>query len=111
MQMRLAPLGASGKARILWDPVSGASGYDLVMGDLANVFPGTNLLDLGAVSVLATGTTTTEFQEGAGTSIPAPGRTFFYLMQYHAPDGSGIGFGSESAPLPRVPSSCGGGCP
>ena len=111
MQMRLDPLGTSGKARISWISVPEASGYDLIVGDLANLVRSPNLLSLGPVSVLAARTTATELQEGAEAAVPPPGKVFFYLMQSRGPDGAPGGYGSESAPLPREPASCGGACP
>jgi hypothetical protein len=110
LQLRLQPETA-GRASILWSPVSGATGYDLIRGDLANVVRGPNLLSLGTVSVLAAGSTATDFLEPAGSAAPAAGKVFFYVMQYREPDGSRGGYGTESGALPREPASCGSACP
>ena len=81
------------------------------MGNLANLTRISNSISLGSVSVLAARTTETEIQEGAEVAVPPLGKVFFYLMQSHGPDGAPGGYGSESAPLPREPASCGGACP
>src|SRR5207247_6101411 len=39
LQLRLEPEGTSGKARVSWDSVADASGYDLIRGNLSGVLP------------------------------------------------------------------------
>jgi hypothetical protein len=109
LQLRLQPETA-GRTSIFWSIVPGVAGYDLIRGDLASVARKPNLLSLGTVSVLAAGSTATDFVEPAGATPPA-GRVFFYLMQYRGSDGSRGGYGTESGALPREPESCGGACP
>jgi hypothetical protein len=111
MQMSLAPTGTPGKAHIYWDSVPDASGYDLITGDLANVVQGADATSLGAVTVLAAGTTANDFLEPSGGPQPPAGRVYFYLIQYRFPDGTTSSYGSDSAGLPREPASCGGACP
>jgi hypothetical protein len=62
------------------------------------------------VKVLGRGTTETTLVEPAGLPIPPPGRAFVYLIQYRMETGAS-GYGTESAPWPRVPEFCEGGCP
>jgi hypothetical protein len=88
----------------------GAIGYDLIAGDLSQVSVANGTLSLGAVRVLARGTTATSIEEGASGAIPATGSAFFYLIESRTASG-GSGYGSEPAPWPRVPAACDGGCP
>jgi sugar lactone lactonase YvrE len=111
LQLRLQPGATKESARILWDPVLGATGYDLIMGDLANVSRQPSLLSLGQVTVLAAGTQVTDYLEAPGGPLPAVGKTWFFLMQYRQTDGTPSGYGSVFAALPREPASCGMACP
>ncbi len=112
LQLLLVPDGGSGKAHISWGSVPDIAGFDLITGDLGNVVSMPNLLSLGSVTVLAAGTTGTDFHEGpGGGEVPPVGHVLFYVMQTRALDGSPGGYGSDSAPLPREPASCVGGCP
>jgi hypothetical protein len=47
---------------------------------------------------------------GAASGTPPVGRATFYLLQYRDARGSS-GFGTESVPWPRDPTSCIDGCP
>jgi hypothetical protein len=71
-----------------------------------------NLLSLGSVTVLAAGTTVYDHHEAPAPDVaPAVGHVYFYVMQVRAADGSRGGYGSDTAPLPREPAFCNGGCP
>jgi hypothetical protein len=109
--MRLEPAapGASG-VRLFWPAVTGATGYDVITGDLAGWHRGDEALDLGRVQALARGTIGTSVSEPAGTADPPIGHAFFYLVQQHTERGA-VGYGTESAPLPRVATICEDGCP
>jgi hypothetical protein len=72
--------------------------------------PEQNRLALGPVKVLASGLPGTSWMEGPEAAIPEVGNAFFYLVQYHDAKGAS-GYGTASAPLPREPASCNGGCP
>jgi hypothetical protein len=111
LTLRLQPGETAGSAWIFWDPVAGATGYDLIAGDLSNVKSKPNLLSLGQVTVLAAGTQATDFSESSGSPAPAVGKAWFYLLQYRQADGTAAGYGSVTAALPREPASCGGACP
>jgi hypothetical protein len=94
--------------RIYWGPVETAGSYDLIAGELGNLRSRDGIIDLGPVRVLARGTTALSGSDPGPE--PPPGQAFFYVVQYRrGPQASG--YGTESAPLPRVPSSCEGGCP
>jgi hypothetical protein len=108
--MRLEPDGTPGMARIYWSRLPDVVGYDVIRGDLSQTKVEDRQLSLGAVKVLARGTTETSFSEGSAGAIPPPGAAFFYLIQPRN-DRGGVGYGTESAPWARVPASCDGGCP
>ncbi|HEU5181952.1 MAG TPA: choice-of-anchor D domain-containing protein [Candidatus Polarisedimenticolia bacterium] len=112
LQLRVDPDGGSGKAHITWGGVQGASGYDLIRGDLSRIARMPNLLSLGSVTVLAAGTTALDHHEAPAADVAPPvGHVYFYVMQVRATDGTRGGYGSDTAPLPREPASCTGGCP
>ena len=107
--------GILGMAHLYWNAVSGAQGYDVISGDVANLKAETNRITLGAVRVPGRLLMQSSMTEGAATlttssSLPERGRAFFYLVQYR--DGHGAsGYGTESVPLPLEPASCEDGCP
>jgi FG-GAP-like repeat len=108
--MRLEPDWTPGMVRLFWPAMSGASGYDLITGELSQARVVNEQLSLGTVRVLARGTTGTSLPEGAAGQIPSTDSAFFYLLQARTDQG-GTGYGTESAPWPRLPDACGGGCP
>jgi hypothetical protein len=108
--MRLEPSGAPGRLRIYWASVPGASGYDVIYGDLSHARLEGHALTLGSVHVLARGTTQASLVEETSDTDPPVGSAVFYLIQPRTERG-GSGYGTESAPWPRVPASCDGGCP
>ncbi|HZM70796.1 MAG TPA: hypothetical protein VFB95_10580, partial [Candidatus Cryosericum sp.] len=108
--MRLEPAGGTNALRMYWPAVVGARAYDVISGDLSALRVENSQTILGTVKVLARGTTETTIVEPANSPIPPPGRAFFYLIQYRTETGAS-GYGTESAPWPRVPASCEGGCP
>jgi hypothetical protein len=115
LQMRVEPLsggaaGGSNAVRIYWPEVAGAIGYDVITGDLGNWWVANGALDVGRVQVLARSTTATSLAEPAGAGNPPTGHATFYLIQQRTASG-GAGYGTETAPLPRVATTCDGGCP
>jgi len=110
LSLRVEPAGADGRVRITWPVVSEASSYDVIAGDLGAIRVDAGVLRLGTVRVLARSTTLTTLTEAPGAPSPVPGTAIFYLVQSRGPEGAS-GFGTVSAPLPRIPSSCDGGCP
>jgi hypothetical protein len=108
--MRLEPHGNPGLVRLYWPVVPDALSYDVISGDLAQIRLEDRRILLGDVRVLARGTTDTFLDEGAGAVMPSRGSAIFYLIQQRTEYG-GVGYGTESVPWPRVPLSCGGGCP
>ena len=108
--MRVEPDGAPGRVRVYWSAISDALGYDVISGDLSQAKVEQGRISLGAVRVLARSTTETALAEDANSAMPATGTAIFYLIQSRT-DRGGSGYGTESAPWPRVPASCDGGCP
>ncbi len=108
--MRLEPNGSPGMVHLYWPAVSGSLGYDVITGDLADLNVEDGHLSLGAVGVLARGTTATTIDEGVAGTIPPAGSAVFYLIQTRDKQG-GTGYGTESAPWPRQPAVCDAGCP
>jgi hypothetical protein len=96
--------------RLFWPSVAGATGYDVITGDLSAWHVANGVLNLGAVRVLARSTTVTSVTEPATSAEPAPGHAFFYLIQQRT-DAGAAGYGTETGPWPRVPGSCESGCP
>jgi hypothetical protein len=107
--LRVKPVSAGG-VQVDWPGVSGAIGYDLISGDLRNWRIHKGVLALGDVRVLARGTSQAHFVEPAGATVPAVGSAVFYLLQARTA-AEPTGFGTESAPWERVPTTCDGGCP
>ena len=90
---------------VSWGDVPGAIHYNMVQGDVANLKRSSKSFHMGSLECLASGTAATSVP---ATADPAPGQTFFYLVEYD--DGLPSGFGTESAALDRfVPS--GQACP
>jgi hypothetical protein len=99
----------SGGVQLSWAAVAGAIGYDVIRGDLQSIQAIDSVTSLGSVSVLARGAPDTALLDASGVD-PSVGQGFFYLIEQRTARG-GSGYGTESAPRPRVPSACGGGCP
>jgi hypothetical protein len=108
--LRLEAGGTPGMVHIYWAGIPGALGYDVISGDLSQAKVENGKLSLGAVRVLARGTTETSLAEDSSGVMPATGTAIFYLIQSRT-DRGGSGYGTESAPWPRVPEACEGGCP
>jgi hypothetical protein len=110
LQLRLEPNGAPGMAHLYWPAIAGAVGYDVIAAELDGVRVTGSLLSLGAVRVLSRGTTLTTTDEGTAGMTPPLGRAVVYVIQARDQKG-GTGYGTESAPWPRLPESCDTGCP
>jgi len=116
VRLRVEPAATPGTARVYWNDVAGALGYDVISGDVGSLKVDGGHVTLGAVRVLARLTATsswTEFGGSAGMGMaaaPDRGKAFFYLVQYRDARGTS-GYGTESVPLPSEPASCDGVCP
>lgn len=110
LSIRASPAGMDGSARWSWNGVMEAKGYDLISGDLASLRMEPGRVSLGAVRVLARRIQETSWSEDGAPLTPVAGGAFFYLVEYRDARGP-TGFGIESVPLPREPSSCDAACP
>jgi hypothetical protein len=85
---------------VSWSAVSGAHFYNVVRGDLGSVQEMNGAFDLGSVQCLApaiAGPGTLGYEDDA---VPASGQALLYLVEYD--DGLLSGYGTESAPKPRL---------
>jgi len=92
---------------LAWAPVPEATVYDVVRGDLDALADAGDRIDLGSPICLASGITEVSSAGHEDSALPALGKGFFYLVQYHGP--KPVSFGTDSAAKPRLPSA--GGCP
>jgi len=86
---------------VTWPAVTGAVGYNVIRGSLANISFAASEVSLGTVDCIELGsldTTTAGFEDA---DVPGVGQTFFYLAEYN--DGSPTGYGTATAPADRVP--------
>ena len=105
--LRVAPISgtAGGSATVSWNPVDGASSYDLIRGNVAALTELSDHVDLGPAACLAAATPSTSFQDGQN---PSAGQSFFYLMRIRWDSTHDI-YGRSSGGRDRIPSS--GDCP
>ncbi len=90
--------GAQGTI-VSWPLVDGAEGYHAIRGDRRSIVERPQEIDLGAVVCLAS------TPGGAvDAAVPPPGVVYFYVVEY-VDDGLASGYGTESVPKPREPSS------
>jgi hypothetical protein len=108
--MHLEPNGLQGMASLYWPALPGSLGYDLIAVDLSDVSLLDGHLDLASAQVLGRGTPETSLHEDAGGPMPLLGQAIIYLIQQRTAEG-GNGYGTATAPWPRQPSLCNGGCP
>ena len=106
--LMLDRIPGSAGIRIDWPGLEPGAAYDVLSGDLSAWRVEDRTLRLGSMRVLARGTTSTSLVDNA--AAPPPGRATVYLIQAHAA-GVVTGYGTESAPWPRLPAACDGGCP
>ncbi len=91
-----------------WQTLGPGVIYDVVRAEIAALLPLGGIIDLGVVQCVENDSTDLTTR-GLGDAIdPAPGEAFIYLTRQD-PAGSGIGYGSSSSHLARVPAS--GDCP
>jgi hypothetical protein len=110
LMMHLERTGNGNQVRLYWPAVEGALGYDVISGELSALRVMSDTLSLGTVRVVARGTLDTAATEPTASPTPQAGHAFFYLIEQRTELGAS-GYGTESAPWPRVPASCDLGCP
>ena len=96
--------------RLYWAEIPGAVAYDVIAAELSQLSVDAGRLLLGRVRVLARASRETALSEGSEGSIPPVGSAILYFVQARTEQG-GLGYGTESAPWPRLPADCAGGCP
>jgi hypothetical protein len=93
--------------RVEWDEVPGAVNYDVVRGDLSALRVMGSDVNLGTVTCIESDSTDTTTAGREDSVVPAPGKAFFYLIQFN--DGlQDSSYGSMSVGRARVVS--GGNC-
>lgn len=100
--LRLEPTGRENALRIFWPAVPEALSYDIIRGDIARLRFGGGRVELGPVQVIAAAAAATSIEETHDATAPPQGGGWFYLIQYRTRRGPS-GYGTESAPGPRVP--------
>jgi hypothetical protein len=101
-------LQGAAATRVAWGEVQGALSYDVIRGDLASLRINGSNVDLGTVTCIENGSLDTNTTGHEDAAAPAPGRVFFYAVQFN--DGiEDSSYGSESVGWARVVS--GGECP
>jgi hypothetical protein len=108
--MNLEPLQEDGSVRLVWAPLAEARGYDVIRAQRSAISIAEGALRLGPVRVLARSAPTPAIEEQALPVLPPVGEAYFYFIQARTERG-GTGYGTASAPWPRLPGSCDGGCP
>jgi len=99
-----------GGVLLRWSELEDATGYDVIEADLRQIRVEGSVLLLGDVRVLARDTDLLSIIESTPVGLPAPGSALIYLVQPRTARG-GLGYGEATAPRPREPRSCDGGCP
>jgi hypothetical protein len=89
-----------------WDAVAGALSYRAIRGSVGALRNAGDFIDLGTVTCVQPPSTATDTRAHADAAAPPLGEAFFYLVAYN--DGQDSGFGTVSAPKPRIVT--GGGC-
>ncbi|HET6279158.1 MAG TPA: hypothetical protein VFG08_10265, partial [Candidatus Polarisedimenticolia bacterium] len=108
--MQLRTNGAPDRAELFWPAVPDAVGYDVISISRARIASTGNQTTFDAARVLLRGGNVTNVTEGPGDLVPQPGEAIIYFIQPRTAQG-GAGYGTATAPWPRVPLDCAGGCP
>jgi len=83
--------------------VPGPRSYDVIRGSIGSIGELPAAIDLGTVVCIESASADTHTAGDEDLATPSPGQTFFYLVEYD--NGSVSSFGTDSAGVPRVPSS------
>jgi hypothetical protein len=101
--IRIALSNTSSGTRMSWAQVPGALHYNVIRGNLADVVRAASFINLGQVSCIESASLDISTTGREDSAVPAPGKAFFYLVEYN--DGKSSSYGSESAGAPEVPGS------
>jgi hypothetical protein len=99
IEVYLAESGAG--TSIAWAAVSGAKTYDVIRGELSQIAETPVLINLGTVVCVEDDSLDGSTANRVDPAVPAPGESFFYLVEYF--DGTSSTYGTESADKPRAP--------
>jgi hypothetical protein len=88
-------------SKLDWTDVPGASYYNVIRGDLGSLWVDVEAIHLGTVRCVTGQTTRSDTEGREDPDIPAVGEAFFYVVEY-VEAGARSGYGTESAPKPRV---------
>jgi WD40 repeat protein len=89
---------------VRWNDVPGAMHYHVIRGQLDALHLSGEAVDLGAVECVESGSLDNMTAGLEDATVPAAGRAFFYLAEYH--DGwQATSYGTESAARPRIADS------
>ena len=83
-----------------WDPVEGAQRYNVIRGDLADLREFQQTIQLGPAACVEAGSADETTVGWEDPSLPAPGRAFFFFVEYYDDDRSS-GYGSPDVTVPR----------
>jgi len=91
---------------VTWHEVAEGESYDVIRGDMSSIADAGPVIGLGPVVCIrndAPNASTAGFEDAV---VPAPGRAFFYLVEYF--DGTSSSYGTETAGKPRAlgPGGC-----
>ena len=89
--------------QVSWTTVQGAVEYNVVRGNLGDLTVTADSIDLGTVTCIEPGSTDTSTAGDEDPQAPTSGHGFFYLVDFD--DGLRSGYGTETAPKPRVPAA------
>jgi hypothetical protein len=88
-----------------WTSAEGATAYNAVRGDLAALAETADVIDLGTLACVETNSLDTTATDATD---PGTAGAFFFLVEFEE-SGARSGYGTVTAPLPRIPAS--GDCP
>jgi hypothetical protein len=108
--LQLKSNGAPDRAELYWPALPDAVGYDVVSVNRARIVSLGDRTTFDAARVLLRGGNVTYVTESAGDLVPLPGEAIIYFIQPRTAQG-GAGYGTATAPWPRLPLDCEGGCP
>jgi hypothetical protein len=108
--LQLRTNGAPDRAELFWPALPEAIGYDVISVNRARIVSLGDQTTFAAARVLLRGGNVTNVTEGAGDLMPLPGEAIIYFIQPRTAQG-GTGYGTATAPWPRLAIVCDGGCP
>jgi len=79
--LRMGRVAQTPGAFATWQPVEGATAYDVIRGSIASLSLTGNTVGLGPVTCIANNIPTTSTASLPDTDLPPPGQGFFYLMR------------------------------